>query len=185
MTEDMLWDVVTTAVVEDDLPAIERCLSEGLNVNRLVANDKWNLLHLHLVRIGNPPDPAIVKRLIELHGGTFTLESETEDREDPSRTISYLGSLHQALRDVAAWVERGVAPPANTNYQVVDGQVVVPASAASRQGIQPVIALTANGAAPGCKAFHHLMGPPIDHARFCPRGALEMPGTCAIKRRVP
>ncbi len=75
------------------------------------------------------------------------LHGYTEDREDPSRTISYLGALHQALRDVSAWVERGVAPPANTSYQVVDGQVMVPASAAARHGIQPVIALTANGSA--------------------------------------
>ncbi len=65
MTEDMLWDIVTTAVVEDDLIALERCISEGFNVNRLTKNDKWNLLHLHLVRIQKPASPAIVKRLID------------------------------------------------------------------------------------------------------------------------
>jgi hypothetical protein len=75
------------------------------------------------------------------------LHGYTEDREDPSRTISYLGVLHQALRDVAAWVENGTPPPTNTNYKVVDGQVVVPATAASRQGIQPVVSLSANGSA--------------------------------------
>lgn len=64
---------------------------------------------------------------------------------DPARIVSYLGILHQALRDVAAWVEKGVPPPASTNYQLVDGQVVVPVSAAARGGIQPIVALTANG----------------------------------------
>ena len=75
------------------------------------------------------------------------LHGYNEDRVDPDRSISYLGVLHQALRDVSAWVERGVAPPANTSYQVVDGQVVVPATAAARRGVQPTVALTANGSA--------------------------------------
>lgn len=66
-------------------------------------------------------------------------------QEDPTHTVSYLGVLQQALRDLAAWVEKGTPPPATTNYQVVDGQVVVSASAAERKGVQPVIALTANG----------------------------------------
>jgi hypothetical protein len=66
-------------------------------------------------------------------------------QEDPTRTISYIGVLQQALRDVSAWVERGTRPPDNTAYQVVDGQVVTPARAAQRRGIQPTVALTANG----------------------------------------
>ncbi len=68
-------------------------------------------------------------------------------QRDPLHTISYLGVLQQALRDVSAWVEKGVVPPANTDYKVVDGQVVVPEHAARRHGIQPVVHLTANGAA--------------------------------------
>jgi hypothetical protein len=56
-----------------------------------------------------------------------------------------VGVLHQALRDVSAWVERGIAPPASTNYQVVDGQVVVPAEAGARRGVQPVVSLTVDG----------------------------------------
>jgi hypothetical protein len=63
-----------------------------------------------------------------------------------TRTVSYQGVLQQALRDLAAWVERGVAPPESTDYRVDDGQVVLPASAAVRKGVQPVVALTANGA---------------------------------------
>jgi hypothetical protein len=75
------------------------------------------------------------------------LHGDDERQESPTHSVSYLGLLHQALRDVSAWVEDGVAPPASTAYEVVDGQVVVPAAAARRRGVQPVAALTVDGAA--------------------------------------
>jgi hypothetical protein len=53
--------------------------------------------------------------------------------------------MNQALRDVAAWAERGIAPPPSTSYKIVDGQVVVPPTAAARKGIQPVVKLRVNG----------------------------------------
>ncbi|HEY2481940.1 MAG TPA: hypothetical protein VGI30_07070, partial [Caulobacteraceae bacterium] len=62
-----------------------------------------------------------------------------------TRVVSYQGVLQQALRDVAAWVEKGVAPPESSAYRVEDGQVIVPPSAAARKGVQPVVTLTANG----------------------------------------
>jgi hypothetical protein len=62
-----------------------------------------------------------------------------------ARTVSYQGALEQALRDVSAWVERNVNPPASTNYKVVDSQVRVPDGADQRAGIQPVVHLSANG----------------------------------------
>jgi hypothetical protein len=62
-----------------------------------------------------------------------------------TRIISYSGILQQALRDVAAWAERGVAPAATTNYSVNDGQIVVPDSAAQRLGVQPTVDLKVNG----------------------------------------
>jgi hypothetical protein len=73
------------------------------------------------------------------------LHGDDEVQESPQHTISYLGVLHQALRDVSRWVEEDVAPPASTNYEVVDGQVVLPAEAERRRGIQPVVTLTADG----------------------------------------
>ncbi len=73
------------------------------------------------------------------------LHSDLPQQEDPTHTISYLGVLQQALRDLSAWVEEGITPPANTSYKVVDGQVVVPSTAAERKGIQPVVTLKANG----------------------------------------
>lgn len=73
------------------------------------------------------------------------LHGDNTRQEDPTRTVSYLGVLHQALRDVAAWVEKGTPPPASTSYRIEDGQVMTPPAAAARKGVQPVVTLTANG----------------------------------------
>jgi hypothetical protein len=73
------------------------------------------------------------------------IHGDVETQEDPTRTVSYVGVLQQALRDVSAWVEKGIAPPPSTTYKVVDGQIVVPVTAAERKGIQPVVHVTANG----------------------------------------
>ena len=68
---------------------------------------------------------------------------DDEIQENPTHAISYVGVLHQALRDVSRWVEQGVAPPATTSYEVVDGQVVVPAT--DRRGVQPMVSVTVDG----------------------------------------
>lgn len=75
------------------------------------------------------------------------LHGASEAASAPTRVISYIPILQQALRDVSAWVEKGTPPPASTIYKVVGGQVIVPPTADARHGIQPVIALTANGGA--------------------------------------
>ena len=75
------------------------------------------------------------------------IHGDQEKQEDPTHTVSYLGILQQALRDLSAWVEKGVEPPSSTNYKVVDGQIVVPATAGERKGVQPVVTLSANGGA--------------------------------------
>jgi hypothetical protein len=67
------------------------------------------------------------------------------DAQQRAHVVSFAGALQQALRDLAQWVEKG-QHPSDTAYRVVDTQVLVPASAAERQGIQPVIDLKANGA---------------------------------------
>jgi hypothetical protein len=64
-----------------------------------------------------------------------------------TRIVSYAGVLQQALRDVAAWVEHGQAPPSSTVHEVVDGQVIVPASGRERGGIQASVEVRANGRA--------------------------------------
>lgn len=82
-----------------------------------------------------------------MHGGPEVAPSETTRPARATRIVNYRGVLEQALRDVAAWAERGVPPPESTAYGLVDGQVSVPPTAAARRGIQPVVALTANGSA--------------------------------------
>jgi hypothetical protein len=62
-----------------------------------------------------------------------------------TRVINYTGVVQQALRDLSDWVEKGLAPPPSTNYEIVDGQVCLPPTAAERKGIQPVVTLKANG----------------------------------------
>ncbi|MHB8466268.1 MAG: PKD domain-containing protein [Acidimicrobiales bacterium] len=59
--------------------------------------------------------------------------------------IDYFPVIEQGLADLIQWVEEGVAP-AGTTYEYVDGQVRLPATAAERGGIQPVVSATANGA---------------------------------------
>jgi hypothetical protein len=78
-------------------------------------------------------DPAVMPS-IDLHPDRST------------RIVNYRGVLEQALRDVAAWAERGIPPPPSTNYEWVDGQILLPAAATGRRGIQPVVTLTADGA---------------------------------------
>ncbi|MBD0286498.1 MAG: hypothetical protein ICV79_13880 [Flavisolibacter sp.] len=73
------------------------------------------------------------------------LHGDVTMEDDPTRTVSYLGVLQQALLDLSAWVEKGIAPAATTNYKIVDGQVVIPPTANERKGIQPVVTVKANG----------------------------------------
>ncbi len=61
-----------------------------------------------------------------------------------THAVSYGGALQQALRDLARWVEDGVRP-SETQYEIVDTQIVVPDTPAGRGGVQPVIELNANG----------------------------------------
>jgi len=65
--------------------------------------------------------------------------------ERAKHLVNWYGMAEQALRDVAAWAENGVKPPASTNYHVSDAQVVVPENAAARRGIQPTVDLTVQG----------------------------------------
>ena len=75
------------------------------------------------------------------------LHSDGARQGDTTHTVSYLPDLYQALRDVSAWVEKGVPPPPGTSYKIVDGQVDVPVTAAERKGIQPVVSVMVSGGA--------------------------------------
>jgi hypothetical protein len=71
----------------------------------------------------------------------------TDPTTDTQKThvVAYSGSVQYALRELASWVEHGIAPPPTSEYRVQDGQVHVPPSAAERNGIQPVVVLSVNG----------------------------------------
>ncbi|MFT3930772.1 MAG: PKD domain-containing protein [Spongiibacteraceae bacterium] len=60
-----------------------------------------------------------------------------------AHAVSFGGALQQALRDLSAWVEKGIRP-IDTRYEIVDSQVRVPATATERGGIQPVVELLVN-----------------------------------------
>lgn len=62
-----------------------------------------------------------------------------------AHAVSFGGALQQALRDMARWVEQGIRP-SQTSYRVENSQVEVPATAAERGGVQPVVSLLVNGA---------------------------------------
>jgi hypothetical protein len=69
------------------------------------------------------------------------------DTPDATRSIDYSGLISQGLHDVIAWAEEGKPPASTMRYAYVDGQVVLPAAADERGGIQPVVSATVNGAA--------------------------------------
>lgn len=57
--------------------------------------------------------------------------------------VNYYGMVEQALRYLASWVEDGVEPPASTQYEVENAQVIVPDNVEDRLGIQPTVDLAA------------------------------------------
>jgi hypothetical protein len=62
-----------------------------------------------------------------------------------THAVAYSGTVQYALRELSAWVEHAIVPPPTSDYRVQNGQVRVPASAAQRKGIQPVVHLEVNG----------------------------------------
>ncbi|XAS72888.1 hypothetical protein VUN82_03230 [Micrococcaceae bacterium Sec5.1] len=63
-----------------------------------------------------------------------------------TRLVGYMPVIYQALEDVSAWAEKGIAPPRSTQYQVTaDNQIGLPDNAAVRAGIQPVVELSGRG----------------------------------------
>ena len=70
---------------------------------------------------------------------------DVSETDDQTHFTSYLGMLQQALLDVSAWVEKGVAPAPSTGYTIQDQQVILEEKAERRQGTQPIVHLTVNG----------------------------------------
>jgi hypothetical protein len=68
----------------------------------------------------------------------------TPERATNTWLINYQPVIEQSLADLTAWVEHGVEP-SGTNFELRDGRIILPATAAERAGIQPVVDVTANG----------------------------------------
>jgi hypothetical protein len=81
-----------------------------------------------------------------MHGAAAANPGETFHPAINTRIVSFQGVVEQALLDVSAWAERGIAPPASTGFEWRDGQVHLPAAASERKGVQPTVEVTANGA---------------------------------------
>jgi hypothetical protein len=86
-------------------------------------------------------------RMVRDHLGERTEEhyrlwwTENADHGGP-----YGGATVEAFRCLVAWCEDDIPPPSSTSYRVTDdGGIVLPATAAERHGIQPVVEATANG----------------------------------------
>lgn len=72
------------------------------------------------------------------------IASGTQDAQW-TRLVNYVGIVQRAVRDVSAWVERGIAPPGSSVYRVADGQVTLDGDATARLGVQPAVVLAAGG----------------------------------------
>lgn len=60
-----------------------------------------------------------------------------------TRLIDWAGAVEQALLDLIAWVEEGVAPPPDSAFEVDDGRIRLASGAEARRGIQPLVSATA------------------------------------------
>ena len=80
------------------------------------------------------------------HGAFPSITPGPEAAKQATKIASVGGILNQALLDLAAWSERGVAPlPSSRFSRDPMNQIVVPKSAGVRGGLQPVVDLSANG----------------------------------------
>lgn len=65
-------------------------------------------------------------------------------RANTTWLIDFQAVIEQSLVDLIAWVEDDIEPM-GTNFELRDGRIVLPDSAAARGGIQPLVTVTANG----------------------------------------
>jgi hypothetical protein len=62
-----------------------------------------------------------------------------------TRIVDYTGVVERAIDHVIAWVEKGIAPPADTAFNVDEGRINLAANAGERGGVQPVVSAMVNG----------------------------------------
>jgi hypothetical protein len=79
------------------------------------------------------------------HGPPGTIPS-APNRANSTWLIDTMPIVEQSLWDLVDWCENGIKPAA-TRYEFAGGRVTLPRDAAQRGGIQPVVAVTADGGA--------------------------------------
>ena len=67
------------------------------------------------------------------------------DADDPLYAVPYMPTLFQALLDVADWVEQGIEPSPTSDYEVIDGQVVLGTDPERRGAVQPIATADIDG----------------------------------------
>lgn len=74
------------------------------------------------------------------------MAASAPNRANTTWLVNYQPIIEQCLADLISWVEDGV-DPVDTAFEYRDGAIILPDTAAERRGIQPVVSVTANGAA--------------------------------------
>jgi hypothetical protein len=106
------------------------------------------------------------------HGAPEGVGPMISDEKDPkvwsTRLVSYDGASAQSLRELVRWVEEDAPPTATYPYEMSrDNALLLPATAAERGGVQPVVQASVNG---GVRA-EVKVGEPVSF-----RGVAENPG---------
>lgn len=158
-----VWDQFRRADGSPIYPQRPRLLGPMLSLGATGAlqTGRWNgkmiIVESLLDREAFPWQADWYRHLVERNLGELTdsrlrvwmvdnaLHGDFEQQEHPDHTVSYLGVLHEALRQLAAWVEDDEDPAPSTRYAVADGAVTVPVAALDRGGVQPTIELTVDG----------------------------------------
>lgn len=84
------------------------------------------------------------------HGNPETFGPTFNPEKRPAvwttRLIDYSPIIRQGFRDLVTWVEKGIPAPASTAYTMTsDNELVIPATAKERGGVQAVVTVTVNG----------------------------------------
>jgi hypothetical protein len=77
------------------------------------------------------------------HGPAIMMPSQP-NRASHTRLVDYMPFIEQSIADLIDWVETG-ADPAETAFDFRDNRVLLSPDASQRLGIQPTIAVSANG----------------------------------------
>lgn len=116
-----------------------------LDVDTVPWHGDW---HMQRVREAKGPEYDNYFRLWYIDNAHHPWELTDENYYNVSHPhiIQYAGVVQQALRDLSAWVEKGIEPPKSTEYSIEMGsQIILEDSAQLRHGIQPTVDLLVNG----------------------------------------